>query len=209
MTSVFFCIFVSMSISEIVSKFIDNWSSKESLYLKIGSVSEINTDEHTFTFTPLDETSAVLNVRMKTIADSSPESFVIVPKDGSQVVVGFHSNEVAQCIVVQESSHVLINSENKTVNISEVYKIICNDVQVTSDSFVFNGGSNLGIIKIVELTQKLNLLVSEVNNLKLRYNTHKHTGVTTGAGISGITDILGVNATDFNKDDYEDIKIKH
>ena len=212
----FFYIFVTMAIATIISDFIKNWSSKESLYLKIGKVSEINTDEQTFTFTPLDETSAVLDVRMKTIADNALESFVIVPKDGSQVVVGFHSNTVAQCLVVKESQKILINTEtiesnstNKTDTIAEIFKLICDDVQVTSESFVFNGGSNEGIIKIIQLTEKLNLLVSQVNNLKLRFNIHKHTGVSTGGGVSGITDILGVDATDFSKSDYEDTNIKH
>lgn len=198
-----------MSIATIISDFIKNWSSKESLYLKIGTVSEINTEEQTFTFTPLDETSSVLDVRMKTIADSASESFVNVPKDGSQVVVGFHSNEVAQCLVVQESSEILINTENRTDNISEIYKLICDDVQVTSESFVFNGGSNAGIIKIIDLTNKLNLLVNQVNAFRTVFNTHVHSGVTVGGGSSGVTPSTALEASDFDKSDYENTKIKH
>lgn len=205
-----------MTIATIISEFIKNWSSKESLYLKIGKVSEINTDEQTFTFTPLDGTSAVLDVRMKTIADSASESFVNVPKDGSQVVVGFHSNTVAQCIVVQESEKILINTEtiesnstNKTDTIAEIYKIICDDVQVTSESFVFNGSANVGIIKIIELTEKLNNLVTEVNELTSKFNNHKHVSVQAGTQVSGITDLPSTGMTSFFKSDYENTKIKH
>ena len=198
-----------MAIADIISGFIKNWSSKESLYLKIGTVSDINTGEQTFTFTPLDETSAVLNVRMKVIANSASESFVNVPKDASQVVVGFHSNTTAQCLVVQESSEILINTENRTDEISEIYKLICDDVQVTSESFVFNGGSNDGMIKIIDLTNKLNKLVNQVNAFKDVFITHVHTGVTIGGGISGVTPSIVNNATDFNKSDYENPKIKH
>jgi len=205
-----------MSIATIFSDFIKNWSNKESLYLKIGKVSEINTEEQTFTFTPLDETSDVLDVRMKTITDNTLESFTIVPKDGSQVVVGFHSNEVAQCLVVQESEKILINTEtiesistNKTDTINEIYKIICDDVQVTSESFVFNGGSNLGIIKIVELTEKLNNLVDQVNDLKNVYNQHQHSGVQSGSSSTGLASPIGAQVSGFLKSYYENTKIKH
>lgn len=205
-----------MSINEIFTNFIKNWSSKEELYLKLGTVSEINEDEFTFTFTPIDQKSKVLDVRMKAIANNALESFVIVPKEGTNVVVGFHSNEVAQCLVVQESDKILINTEtiesisnNKTDTIQELYKIICDDVQVTTESFVFNGGNFEGMVKIVDLTTKLNKLVDEVNDLKTKYNTHVHTGVRTGTSSSGPTTSQGSDATAFSKSDYEDTKIKH
>lgn len=205
-----------MSIAEIFSGFIKNWSSKEELYLKIGTASDINQDEFTFTFTPLDEKSKVLDVRMKSIADNALESFIIVPKDGSKVVVAFHSNTVAQCLVVQESDKILINTEiiesvsdTKKDTIETLYEIICNDVRVTSDSFVFNGGAFDGLIKINDLTTKLNDLVSEVNDLKDKFNTHKHIGVSSGGSVSGITDTFGTDATDFDKVDYENPKIQH
>lgn len=198
-----------MSIATIFSGFIKNWSSKEELYFKIGVASDIDESDFTFKFTPIDEKSVVEDVRMKVIADGSLESFVIIPKEGTKVVVGFHSNVVGQCLFVQESEKVLINSKNKTDNVESIYKIICNDVRVTSDSFVFNGGSFAGMVKIIDLTSKLNILVTEVNNLKTKFNTHKHLGVSTGSGVSGTTNTLGTNATPFNKSDYENTKIKH
>ena len=206
-----------MSIADIFSGFIKNWSSKESLYLKIGTVSEINQDEFTFTFTPLDNTSAVLDVRMKTISDNVLESFIIVPKDGSKVVVGFHSNTVAQCLIVQESDKILINTEaiesvsdTKKDTIQTLYEIICNDVQITSDSFVFNAGTLDGLIKINDLTTKLNKLVTELNDFKDEYNLHQHLGVISGVQVSGITNkLIEDDMTDFDKDDYENPIIKH
>lgn len=185
--------------------------------MKIGTVSEINTDEFTFTFQPLDQKSKVLDVRMKTIADNALESFIIVPKDASKVVVGFHSNTVAQCLIVQESEKILINTEiiesvsdTKKDTIETLYEIICNDVRVSTDSFVFNGGSFDGLIKINDLTTKLNKLIEEVNSFKDDYNLHKHTGVSSGSSTSAISDkIIANDMTDFDKNDYENNKIKH
>jgi hypothetical protein len=206
-----------MSIATILSDFIMNWSSKEELYFKIGVASDIDESDFTFKFTPIDEKSVVEDVRMKVIADGSPESFVIIPKEGTKVVVGFHSNTVGQCLFVQESEKVLINtvniesnSKNKKDTIETLYEIICDDVRVTSDSFIFNGGTFDGLVKINDLTTKLNKLVSEMNSFKDKFNSHKHLGVSTGGGVSGLKNVTSVPAvTVFNKTNYENPKIKH
>lgn len=199
-----------MNIADIFLSFIKNWQSKESLYLTIGTASEINEDNFTFKFTPIDEKSVVEDVRMKVIVDSGPEAFIIIPKDGTKVVVGFHSNTVGQCLVVQEADKVLMNTNSKTINVENDFNINCNDVNVSTESWDFNNGTFEGLIKINDLTTKLNVLISEVNSFKNKFNTHKHLGVTTGSGVSGIKDVANVNnLTNFVKTDYENPKIKH
>lgn len=205
-----------MSIASTISDFVKNWASKEELYLKVGVATDIDESDFTFKFTPIDEKSVVEDVRMKAIVDGNLESFVIVPKEGTKVVVGFHSNTVGQCVMVQEADKVLINSNiiqeianSKILSIQNDYNIFCDDVNVTTESWVFNSGVLGGLINISQLTTKLNGLVTEVNAIKTKFNTHKHVGVSTGAGISGITNTLASDATAFDKADYEDEKIKH
>ena len=141
---------------------------------------------------------------------------LIVPKEGSKVVVGFHSNTVGQCLVVQQADKVLINtdtaeenSNSKTVNVENDFNINCNDVNVETNSWDFNGGSFQGLIKIVDLTTKLNKTITELNDLRTKFNAHKHIGVSTGGGVSGIPDKVVSVFTVFNKNDYENTKIKH
>ena len=205
-----------MAIPDILSSFIQNWASKEELYLKLGVASEINESDFTFKFTPIDEKSDVETVRMKTIVDGGPESFVIVPKEGTKVVVGFHSNTVAQCIVVQESDKVLINSNiiqevanSKILAIQDDYNIFCDDVKVETDSWVFNGGNLGGMIIISDLVTKMNGLISELNSMKNSLNSHTHGLVKTGTDTSGPSSTSVGNFTPFNKVDFEDEKIKH
>lgn len=176
-----------MGISEIVNKFIDVWASKQELYVKVGKATDINKETFTFTFQPIDESSTVEDVRMKTIADSGDETFTLVPKEGSFVVVDFHSYTTAQCIAVQQSDEVLINS-----------------VQT-----IFNNGENGGIVKIQELTDKLNALVDEFNSFVQIFNSHTHAGVQTGGGITAPSTQQAQDATDFNKSDYENETITH
>jgi hypothetical protein len=62
-----------------------------------------------------------------------------------------------------------------------------------------NGSEFEGLVKINEITSKLNDLVSD-------YNSHTHSGVQTGGGISG-TPSLPTNS--FSKSDYENTNVLH
>lgn len=80
----------------------------------------------------------------------------------------------------------------------------CSEVEkITIDcngDIIINGGNNDGIIKIKELTNKLNALVQ-------KFNTHTHPAAlgTATVAVSPTTS----PASNFNKSDYEDIKVKH
>lgn len=104
---------------------------------------------------------------------------VVTPKVDSFVLVTSidgHSHFVSQC--------------------SEVEKITidCNG------DIIINGGNNDGIIKIKELTNKLNALVQ-------KFNTHTHPATLgeTPVTVSPTTS----QASNFNKSDYEDTKVTH
>lgn len=73
-----------------------------------------------------------------------------------------------------------------------------------------NSGNNGGVINIEDITNKLNQLVKELEQLKTDYNTHTHTGVTTGPGTTA-PPVMPHNNTfsTFNKSDYEDTKFTH
>lgn len=200
---------MGLTIPEIISKFMINHINKEEFYLKIGTASEIDQDNFTFKFTPLDEKAPVEDVRMKTIEDSFLEALIVIPEEGSQVIVAFHSNTVGQCLVVKKAEKIIINSNSKTVVIQNDYNITCNDINVTTGSWDFNDGALGGLITIANLVTKLNLLVTEVNSLKNAMNTHIHPGVTVGAGVTGFSSTNVDDLTDFDKDDFEDTIIKH
>lgn len=73
-----------------------------------------------------------------------------------------------------------------------------------------NGGTNNGVININQLTEKLNKLVKELENLKTAYNTHTHSGVSSGPGTTA-PPVQPYNNTfsNFNEEDYEDTKFTH
>ncbi|MBP5709735.1 MAG: hypothetical protein J6W84_02025 [Bacteroidales bacterium] len=121
------------------------------------------------------------------------EGVVIVPKTGSMVLI---TSIDGRCWFVSQCSKV----EKITI-----------DATASPDGIVINGGSNYGLIKIKELTDKLNELVK-------RFNQHTHTGQFKGT-IGSNTPVSGnvtytaipVQIPDpfFVKSDYEDTNIKH
>jgi len=76
------------------------------------------------------------------------------------------------------------------------------------DKIIFNDGNNGGIVNIIDLTSKLNNLVTEIKALKTSLDTHIHAGVTVGAGVTG-TSVISGSFSNFNKSDFEDTNITH
>jgi len=75
-------------------------------------------------------------------------------------------------------------------------------VEVNSNKITFNGGTNGGLVKINELTERLNTLVNA-------YNSHTHPVTTTGtaAAQTGTATATTGRAQQFRKSDYENEKI--
>lgn len=91
-------------------------------------------------------------------------------------------------------------------------KVITNgNINIKSNKVVqINDGVNLGMIKIKELTQKLNQTISELESLREAFNNHTHSGVQTGGGVSGITVTpVSKSFTPYNQEDYEDKNCTH
>lgn len=71
-----------------------------------------------------------------------------------------------------------------------------------ADTVVVNGGKLGGLINIAQLTKKINELVKT-------FNSHTHQVTVSHPGGTFVTVKPGSAAADFNKDDYEDVKVKH
>ncbi|SBV95271.1 hypothetical protein KL86DYS2_10879 [uncultured Dysgonomonas sp.] len=125
-------------------------------------------------------------VRKRAALKDDKAGILITPAAGSSVIVGR----------IMESDELFIEM------FSEV------------ESIVIDGGEFGGLIKIQELTNKLNALVKSVNSLITNYNGHTHTVSTTGtaaaqSGTAAAPMEQAQRAADFKAADYENDKIKH
>ncbi len=197
------------TIRDILSAFLETELSKQELYFKVGRATDIDLTDNTFTFTPNDETAKLEKCLLKSISTDSGGSFVVIPAENSFVLVGFSSSVTGVLLFAESADKIIMNSTdididavNKTIDVTE-------NLLINAQQTIFNSGSNAGLIKIVELTTKLNDLVAEVNAFRTVFNGHRHTGITVGTGLSLGPNQAAAQATNFNKDDYENKDITH
>ena len=111
----------------------------------------------------IEDGSVLEDVRL--VADfkdtANTTGFVLIPKVGSVVLVSFLGD-------------------------SEYYVSMVSDI----DNIFLNGNNYDGLVKITDLVAKLNNLENLVNDLVLKYNTHTHSGVTSGIATSGTTPLI-------------------
>ena len=75
--------------------------------------------------------------------------------------------------------------------------------------FDIMGGEFGGLVKVVELTQKLNDLENKVNEIITTFGTHTHPVISTGAPTSPTSTPISGNLTISQREDIENINVKH
>lgn len=141
---------------------------KEELYLKIGTASDIDLLDHTFTFNPVDETAPVEKCQLQAKLSGAPGSALIVPADGSLVLVGFTSPTTGILLQADQADQILLETDNQ--------------IRIVSSQVMIKDGSFGGLIKINELTDQLQDLRNFVQDLRDEFAGHTHAGVTPGSG---------------------------
>jgi hypothetical protein len=116
--------------------------------------------------------TAIPDVRLRSSESEDAGELLLVPKIGTAVTVGSLSGDLTNLVVIA-MDHV-------------------ESIKATG-SITINGGSLGGMVKIQELTNKLNALVQIFNN-----HTHPDKNIPTMT-----------LASNFSAGDYEDDKIKH
>lgn len=115
------------------------------------------------------------DVRLRASAVSCGGELLVVPKAGSAVIVGSLSGDLSELAVLSVDA---------------------------ADTVTVNGGALGGLIKIEELTKKLNALVEAFNK-----HTHQVTVSHPGGTFTTLKPESG--ADKFSRGDYEDEKVKH
>ena len=181
--------------SEIGSEFSRLISSCIPISLVYGEVISVNSDENTFDISTTDD-NEIRDIPLTGVKNATT-SILIKPSIGSVVVVGFVENDPSMSFPVLFTQ---IDSADITVGESTI--------SVNSNKVIFNGGDS-PLIYIEQLTEKLNGLVSTVNDFISDFNNHIHL-VTAAPGNSEIP-LARINykADDFSEDAYSDEKILH
>lgn len=128
------------------------------------------------------------DVRLRPIIDAT-KSLTLIPKvDAWVLAVRLEDSDDWAIIWASEFDKVLLNCDQITIN----------------------NGAKGGLVNVLDLVSKINLIENKLNSFMNTYNTHVHSGVTTGPGSSAVTPqlIVGVLANTVRAD-LEDSKVTH
>ncbi|NDW10952.1 hypothetical protein [Dysgonomonas sp. 520] len=132
----------------------------------------------------------LFNCRLNAVVDSMNSYSVVFPKPDSYVL----------CLTIGDTDNLVIAySEIQEINV----KIENTTMVMNGEDTVFNGGKLGGMVKISELTNKINDFVKI-------FNSHTHPVSTTGTASAqtGAASATISQASFFSKSDYENTKIK-
>ena len=132
------------------------------------------------------------DVRLNASADGNADNILIKPKVGSMVLMADLSGGELRSLVVISFSAL----DSMTVKFE--------------GEVVINGGENEGLVKVVELTEKLNAIENDINNLKSIFSSWVPVVYDGGASLKlAATDWASKTLTKTTQKDIENDMIKH
>jgi hypothetical protein len=181
---------------EIIRAGIRKLGNADAIEIYVGNVESI--DENNLTCkVKLNLEVSIPDVRLKATIDGD-KGFYVLPKKGSQVIVGELEGGVDYCLL----------------QASEIDKVIFKIGNITfeadKDKIVMNGGNNYGMVKVKELTQKMNAIETKLNNLISLCKAQKVTLAPSGTfdlGGTFFAAIQKINTT--QQSDLENDKVQH
>lgn len=181
----------------------------------ICTVDAVDKDARTVDCTPLDEGAPLLGVNLQANQESN-FGVVVYPRVGSYVVVGFVADgsagivlmtddiESIEVVVSDKTSRVLIDEERVRIDVDQE-----TSAELTKDGVVFNGGKLGGLVKVEDLTKRINTIEKDINSLKQVFSGWAPVSQDGGASLkTAVTSWATQILTLTNRSDYENQKVK-
>lgn len=174
------------SISELIKEIAKN--PNEEVYSAVCVVSSVNETERTIDAKPVDGSGEIFGCRLQASINSN-SGFCPIPKEGSFVLVTFLNQLNGYVALCTEIDKILIDTETEVI---------------------FDGGNFGGLVKVEELTSKINALESELNDLKNFITTWIPAPTDGGLALKTLLTDWGTSLiVPTNKTEIENDKIKH
>lgn len=180
------------------------------------TVDAVDKDARTVDCSPLDESAPLLGVNLQANQESQ-WGLVLFPKVGSFVVVGFVANGSAGVVLLTdevESVEFAIKGDTEitaTMNADGVSVKVGGDTSavLTSDGITLNGGSFGGLVKVEDLTSRLNAIENDINSLKQVFSVWSPVAQDGGSALKANVASWAAQALTLTKrGDYENEKVK-
>lgn len=174
-------------VKELMDEFTGNSLKQEKIYSIIGTVSNVDEVKRICDVTPLGDEATRFDVRLQS-AISKEVGIVLIPKDGSDVIISFMNKTQAFVSLTSTLEKILIDT----------------------DLVQFNGGDNGGLINIEDLVTKLNTLENDLNTLKTALSSWVPVPNDGGAALKAlISTFAAATLTPTLQAELEDINVTH
>lgn len=184
-------------------------------YGLICTVDRVDKETRSIDCTPIDESAPLLGVNLQA-NQGSRWGVVAYPREGSYVVVGLVADgnagvvlltddiERVEIVTAEDKSRAVLDDDGVRIEVGEE-----TSAELTADGVVLNGGSLGGLVKVEELTGRLNTIENDINSLKSVFTGWVPTPQDGGAALkSSATSWAGQRLTPTKRGDYENEKVK-
>lgn len=163
----------------------------DSVKVLAATVDAVDEARRTCTVTTVSSQGSVTIENVQLMA-SIDDGILMVPAVDSTVIIAYSTFNQPFVVLFSGLEKVaIVGGENDaSVQIDGdglILEIADTKLTIEDGKMTLNDGAMGGLVKVIELTQKLNALENKVNSLLAAYNAHVHSGVTTGPGSSGPT----------------------
>lgn len=164
----------------------------DNVRLLAATVNSVNEAKRTCVVTTVSSQGQVTIEDVQLMA-SIDDGFLFVPAIDSTVIVAYSTfNQPFICLFSGAEKVLLVAGENNaSIQVDAdglLLEIKNTKVQIKDGEIQLNDGSMGGLVKVIELTQKLNNLENLVNSLIAKYNAHTHIlTLSTGTGTAAPT----------------------
>ena len=184
-------------------------------YGLICTVDSVDKEARTVDCTPIDEGAPLLGVNLQA-NQNGKVGVVSYPRVGSYVVVGFVADgsagvvlltdniESVEITTAEDKSRAVIDDDGVRINVGDDIS-----AELTADGIVLNGGSLGGLVKVEELTGRLNTIENDINSLKSVFTGWVPAPQDGGAALKrSVASWAGQRLTPTKRGDYENEKVK-
>lgn len=170
-------------LDDIIARRID----PEMFYSVYGTAVNVDEANRTCDLEPSGDDATRFDIRLQAIAGLDT-GMVVIPKEGSFIGVTFVNRSTGFVSVYSEVDKVLVDAE----------------------SFEFNGGVNGGLINVSDLVERINIIESDINDLKTALASWVPVPSDGGAALkAALASYFGSPLIDTVESDIEDTKVKH
>lgn len=177
------------------------------------TVDEVDKAARTVDCTPINEGAPLLGVNLQA-NQSADFGLCLFPEKGSFVVVGFVADGAAGVVLLTEkieSAEIVIGHTSAVMDADGLrIKTEKMSADFNRDSIIFNGGDLGGLVKVEDLTKRLNLIENDINMLKTAMSGWVPVSQDGGAALkTAAAAWFATTLTPTSRGDYENQKVKH